>query len=143
MIAEQVEGQLGAHPTGPQKGDSHTSSLASGGQFLHGRLRPRGRGGAQWSPCLRGSADVEHSRPPPRQAWASPPQPLLLPLAPSARARGDRKSTRLNSSHVAISYAVFCLKKKTEIDHRSTHEQWSRRASITQEARGRAGATAL
>src|SRR5439155_10477896 len=27
-------------------------------------------------------------------------------------ATGDRKSTRLNSSHVAISYAVFCLKKK-------------------------------
>src|SRR5436305_8754473 len=27
-------------------------------------------------------------------------------------ARGDRKSTRLNSSHVRISYAVFCLKKK-------------------------------
>src|SRR5271167_5082634 len=27
-------------------------------------------------------------------------------------ARGDRKSTRLNSSHVSISYAVFCLKKK-------------------------------
>src|SRR5439155_6984728 len=27
----------------------------------------------------------------------------------------DRKSTRLNSSHVAISYAVFCLKKKTRI----------------------------
>src|SRR5690625_6974131 len=26
----------------------------------------------------------------------------------------DRKSTRLNSSHVAISYAVFCLKKQTE-----------------------------
>src|SRR5690625_6453434 len=29
--------------------------------------------------------------------------------------RLDRKSTRLNSSHVAISYAVFCLKKKTNI----------------------------
>src|SRR5437660_9526747 len=28
------------------------------------------------------------------------------------KALGDRKSTRLNSSHVAISYAVFCLKKK-------------------------------
>src|SRR5690625_5652498 len=27
----------------------------------------------------------------------------------------DRKSTRLNSSHVAISYAVFCLKKKNKI----------------------------
>src|SRR5439155_19576682 len=30
----------------------------------------------------------------------------------AAAARPDRKSTRLNSSHVAISYAVFCLKKK-------------------------------
>src|SRR5699024_12449233 len=28
----------------------------------------------------------------------------------------DRKSTRLNSSHVSISYAVFCLKKKSETD---------------------------
>src|SRR5690625_2658776 len=28
------------------------------------------------------------------------------------KSQGDRKSTRLNSSHVAISYAVFCLKKK-------------------------------
>src|SRR5215510_15687468 len=32
-------------------------------------------------------------------------------LLPGPRSR-DRKSTRLNSSHVAISYAVFCLKKK-------------------------------
>src|SRR5258705_7130745 len=30
----------------------------------------------------------------------------------SADADGDRKSTRLNSSHLGISYAVFCLKKK-------------------------------
>src|SRR5690625_6205998 len=30
------------------------------------------------------------------------------------RATVDRKSTRLNSSHVAISYAVFCLKKKNK-----------------------------
>src|SRR5205807_6156612 len=29
-----------------------------------------------------------------------------------ARFEGDRKSTRLNSSHLVISYAVFCLKKK-------------------------------
>src|SRR2546427_10576175 len=36
-----------------------------------------------------------------------------LPLAPARRrGRGDRKSTRLNSSHSQISYAVFCLKKK-------------------------------
>src|SRR5688572_31561793 len=31
-----------------------------------------------------------------------------------AREREDRKSTRLNSSHSQISYAVFCLKKKTK-----------------------------
>src|SRR5690625_5522834 len=35
-----------------------------------------------------------------------------LPTEDEPRA-ADRKSTRLNSSHVAISYAVFCLKKKT------------------------------
>src|SRR2546430_8171756 len=32
---------------------------------------------------------------------------------------GDRKSTRLNSSHSQISYAVFCLKKKKELDSAS------------------------
>src|SRR5437660_2627171 len=32
----------------------------------------------------------------------------------------DRKSTRLNSSHVAISYAVFCLKKKTNTQYLPT-----------------------
>src|SRR5690606_40055839 len=32
-------------------------------------------------------------------------------------AGGDRKSTRLNSSHVKISYAVFCLKKKKKKKH--------------------------
>src|SRR5207249_12165749 len=36
--------------------------------------------------------------------------PKLRSLAPSL----DRKSTRLNSSHVSISYAVFCLKKKKQ-----------------------------
>src|SRR5690625_6123675 len=34
----------------------------------------------------------------------------------------DRKSTRLNSSHVAISYAVFCLKKKNERRDRASDE---------------------
>src|SRR5690625_784547 len=35
----------------------------------------------------------------------------------------DRKSTRLNSSHVAISYAVFCLKKKRQKVVKSQHHQ--------------------
>src|SRR5437870_10890789 len=41
-----------------------------------------------------------------------PTRELAEQVLQSAR-RTDRKSTRLNSSHVAISYAVFCLKKKT------------------------------
>src|SRR5687768_17891795 len=36
-------------------------------------------------------------------------------------ALGDRKSTRLNSSHGYISYAVFCLKKKKKIKQKNTH----------------------
>src|SRR5437899_8957490 len=37
----------------------------------------------------------------------------LRPSAPRSGSKADRKSTRLNSSHLGISYAVFCLKKKT------------------------------
>src|SRR5882724_13167298 len=43
------------------------------------------------------TAACDRTREPPR-AWPAP--------------RADRKSTRLNSSHLGISYAVFCLKKK-------------------------------
>src|SRR2546430_9536253 len=38
---------------------------------------------------------------------------------------GDRKSTRLNSSHSQISYAVFCLKKKKEIKQRRSSSHLS------------------
>src|SRR5690625_2062619 len=41
-------------------------------------------------------------------------------------ANGDRKSTRLNSSHVAISYAVFCLKKKKKKQAKSSKVRESR-----------------
>src|SRR5207302_8951711 len=43
----------------------------------------------------------------------APPPRLTTLAAVSPRVEADRKSTRLNSSHVKISYAVFCLKKKT------------------------------
>src|SRR5256885_11895545 len=39
-------------------------------------------------------------------------QPLQCPAALADHTDQDRKSTRLNSSHLVISYAVFCLKKK-------------------------------
>src|SRR5207248_5688334 len=42
-------------------------------------------------------------------AWLSRRYPSV---GPAGGSRGDRKSTRLNSSHRTISYAVFCLKKK-------------------------------
>src|SRR5207249_5570028 len=51
--------------------------------------------------CARSS--TYRAEPPPRP-------PRAHRRCPSASA--DRKSTRLNSSHVSISYAVFCLKKK-------------------------------
>src|SRR5689334_24258713 len=44
-----------------------------------------------------------------RPAGRAPP-----PRQPARLHEGDRKSTRLNSSHSSISYAVFCLKKKTK-----------------------------
>src|SRR5256885_5804652 len=54
-----------------------------------------------------------------RQSYHPPGPARLLQSGKSAapawdetRARADRKSTRLNSSHLVISYAVFCLKKK-------------------------------
>src|ERR1035438_10564152 len=54
----------------------------------------------------------------PRENAAAPPPAAAM----TDRGRTDRKSTRLNSSHLGISYAVFCLKKKlhnTHLLHRS------------------------
>src|SRR2546426_6778690 len=55
--------------------------------------------------------------------------PAASAAAASRSARRDRKSTRLNSSHLVISYAVFCLKKKNRKHIRSgrfLHEQEER-----------------
>src|SRR2546426_12011632 len=46
------------------------------------------------------------------------PSPVRLPFTTSVHI-GDRKSTRLNSSHLVISYAVFCLKKKKKTSNRT------------------------
>src|SRR4051794_41292960 len=43
-------------------------------------------------------------------------------------AKTDRKSTRLNSSHPSISYAVFCLKKKKKKQRRSARRRYKYRA---------------
>src|SRR5690625_5333104 len=61
-----------------------------------------------------------------RSEWRVRPPDLSAHCVTPAPERGeeaackhpDRKSTRLNSSHVAISYAVFCLKKKKSKKHK-------------------------
>src|SRR5256885_4729040 len=61
-----------------------------------------------------------HVRERPRDRWR--PSPAVSgvgdPAVPRAHPGRDRKSTRLNSSHLVISYAVFCLKKKKNSSHR-------------------------
>src|ERR1035441_11017452 len=64
---------------------------------------------------------------PSRQLYSSakqPPGQRTTGTFRSRRACRDRKSTRLNSSHLGISYAVFCLKKKKNTKKKKkTHEQ--------------------
>src|SRR2546426_7875591 len=51
--------------------------------------------------------------------------PANLSWSVGTAATGDRKSTRLNSSHLVISYAVFCLKKKkVEVIGHKTRTVW-------------------
>src|SRR3989442_7741617 len=61
----------------------------------------------------------------PRPPWPAPCRARCRRRHPS-----DRKSTRLNSSHVRISYAVFCLKKKIFQPHSVLSHSRQRRALI-------------
>src|SRR5690349_22046327 len=78
-------------------------------------------GAARESAAFRGGGNGHPRRPPGngRMAQGAAHQPRD-PVPAGARPE-DRKSTRLNSSHVEISYAVFCLKKKTK-----TTKHWER-----------------
>src|SRR2546429_2695168 len=53
----------------------------------------------------------------------------------TAIAEGDRKSTRLNSSHGYISYAVFCLKKKKQQRVKNSHAMWRTTSTQTTSSR--------
>src|SRR5690349_23775057 len=78
------------HSAVPRRSEAWSSVPA---HHAHGRARLSGPHHRS-----RGGARLDHA--PGGHARAGPP------------ARPDRKSTRLNSSHVEISYAVFCFKKK-------------------------------
>src|SRR2546430_5104298 len=79
---------------------------------------------------IEGSASGMPATAPPPSCTAVPPvtrlASALVPPISSVRSSdsptADRKSTRLNSSHSQISYAVFCLKKKKR-QHPRLHEQ--------------------
>src|SRR6266853_3201154 len=62
-------------------------------------------------------------RSPPRPGCPAPSRRGRPPLAWYAGPGGDRKSTRLNSSHSQISYAVFCLKKKKKKKKKKTNKK--------------------
>src|SRR5690625_5671924 len=72
-------------------------SLVDDAEFPGGAVSLVGHGEAVSPPCCSCSRLTTH---------------IESPLAQEPNFGEDRKSTRLNSSHVAISYAVFCLKKK-------------------------------
>src|SRR3712207_1681990 len=88
--ARKGKWRVTAAPGGPQRDRRHQV-----------RCRPTGGGGPP---------GVEHRAVPGTARRVPPVHSVLIPRArPGLR---DRKSTRLNSSHANISYAVFCLKKK-------------------------------
>src|SRR2546426_8164808 len=76
----------------------------------------RSSGGPEAHALAGAAAGMGHPATPPALTRAH--RPALAPTSVS-RSRHtthtDRKSTRLNSSHLVISYAVFCLKKKKKI----------------------------
>src|SRR5438105_7953287 len=74
---------------------------------------------SRWPPTPR-SRDLRRHPPPPTPCRPSPGPPRAGASIRATRSRTDRKSTRLNSSHEWISYAVFCLKKKKTVDPYTT-----------------------
>src|SRR5256885_11788091 len=70
-------------------------------------VEPRGLGATTTQPCAAHRAGFHRYDQPSDQAPWGPP--WIMNTTGYFR---DRKSTRLNSSHLVISYAVFCLKKK-------------------------------
>src|SRR5699024_11495112 len=87
-----------------QKGNAYELKIAKelskwwGGKFS----RVPASGGLHWGSDQRVAGDI------------IPPVNSNFPFVVECKKREDRKSTRLNSSHVSISYAVFCLNKKVE-----------------------------
>ena len=114
MAAIKLTKFLGIFPrTSPELLRDSAAQIAYNVQLHTGDLLPyrepklvqqfSGTGGAQNSTCREGAITLYGLEP------YTDNEPVWLTWTTDVE---DRKSTRLNSSHVVISYAVFCLKKK-------------------------------
>src|SRR6266699_6306692 len=114
FVPESPRARLGSPlPPGDARRKGPGQRLRTGVRPVRHGLGPR---------CLLGARALSRPNPPSsRMNAASPSCPSCATPGPEAAgcgrpchgiARTDRQSTRLNSSHVRISYAVFCLKKK-------------------------------
>src|SRR3712207_8090827 len=93
----------------PAWGGSHDPGIAPAGHVGLGHCPPE-------RPRPQDRAQVHLPRPGGAGLWSAQ-TPSDRPRSLHRLLARDRKSTRLNSSHANISYAVFCLKKKSEIHH--------------------------
>src|SRR5208283_485715 len=125
-------------PAGPKrKRNGFTRVKTSSGAWSTGQVAFRAAGSTETSVSLPGMPrrDETRVRRSPRRetlpgsgpgrsttrtrTWRSD----TWPVRRRPFASGDRKSTRLNSSHITISYAVFCLKKKKKQKKNSQHNK--------------------
>src|SRR2546427_5250610 len=74
-----------------------------------------------YTTLFRSDVHRAKARPGPAGGHAHPAAGVLVHAADAVPVELDRKSTRLNSSHSQISYAVFCLKKKKQQQICPTH----------------------
>src|SRR2546426_3729788 len=87
--------------------------------LFRSRQRAGPQGGSQGPTCLAPATDGRrHQQMPGVQGGDDGG----CGAAPRTTTGTDRKSTRLNSSHLVISYAVFCLKKKKKKHNRHTYK---------------------
>src|SRR5439155_18323861 len=96
-------------------GSGDTFEISSVIQQNHAGTNVAGSGNTESVPCTGSpqpfAVQVQVVSPP-NDTFQKGPASAIVSAFTSPSGDRDRKSTRLNSSHVAISYAVFCLKKK-------------------------------
>src|SRR2546422_6088566 len=86
---------------------------------------------------LHDALPISRSADAPLRHRAGSARPKILHRLEAQRGR-DRKSTRLNSSHGYISYAVFCLKKKKELSLADRFEEVVKRVDASDDTKSRA-----